>query len=150
VIATAILDLWQLCLWLVFGLPITNWAMIGRWVVGFRDGRFIDDIGKAKPVKGERALGWLVHYIVGVGYAVVYFLLMRFVFDAEPGLMSALLFGAASVSVTWFVMEPALGGGMLASNLPRRAAALAQDFTSHLSIGFGLYVGAMIARALAA
>ena len=71
-IATAILDLWQQLVRFAFGAPITNWAMVGRWVGHFREGRFVHrDIGKARPVEGERAIGWIVHYIVGVGYAFV-------------------------------------------------------------------------------
>ncbi len=151
VVATAVLDLWQQIVQLAFGAPITNWAMIGRWVGHFPQGRFVQrDIGKAAPVEGERALGWGVHYVVGVGYAFVYFLGMRFVFAAPPSLPSALVFGAVSVCVTWFVMEPMLGAGVLGANIPGRRVALAHDFTSHLSMGLGLYVGHVVANALGA
>lgn len=149
VIATATLDLWQQVFRLVVGLPITNWGMIGRWVGHFEDGQFVHkDIGAAPPVPGENVLGWIVHYVVGVGYAVVYFGLMWFVFRTPPSLASALIFAALSVSVTWFVMEPILGAGVMASHVPGRFRVLAQDFTSHLSLGFGLFVGDFVARAL--
>ena len=74
---------------------------------------------------------------------------MRFIGGEQPGLLSALVFGAFSVSVTWFAMEPILGAGVLAANVPARGPALAHDFTSHLSMGLGLYVGDIVARALA-
>ncbi len=151
VIATAVLDVWQQIFRHAFGVPITNWAMIGRWVGHFPQGRFVyENIGKAPPVEGERALGWVVHYVVGVGYAFVYFLMMRFAFGVAPSLLSALIFGAVSVSVTWFVMEPILGAGVLGANIPGRGAALAQDFTTHLSMGLGLYLGHVVASALGA
>ena len=31
VFATAVLDLWALMLQRVFAIPMTNWAMVGRW-----------------------------------------------------------------------------------------------------------------------
>lgn len=149
VVGTAILDLWQRVYHLATGLPPSNWAMIGRWVGHFRDGQFVQaDIGKATPVPNEAALGWIVHYVVGIGYAAVYLLLMRCVFAAPPDLVSALVFGAVSVGVTWFVMEPILGAGAMAGHVPAavRAKVVGQDFTSHLSIGFGIYLGTLVAR----
>jgi Protein of unknown function (DUF2938) len=149
VIATAALDVWQQICRVLFGMPITDWAMIGRWVGHFRDGQLVHrDIAKAPPVAGERALGWLVHYVVGIGYAVVYLLLMRLVFQSPPDLVSALVFAALSVGVTWFLMEPVLGAGVMASRTPKPAVAMAHDFTSHLSLGFGLYIGSLLARAV--
>ena len=149
VIATAILDLWQQVFRLLFGLPITDWGMIGRWVGHFKDGQFVHkNIGAAPPIPNETAIGWIVHYVVGVGYAVVYFGLMWLVFRMPPDLLSALIFAALSVSVTWFVMEPILGAGVMAAHVPGRCRVLAQDFTSHLSLGVGLYLGDLVARAV--
>ncbi|WP_454917928.1 DUF2938 family protein [Xanthobacter sediminis] len=75
---------------------------------------------------------------------------MRDHLTASPDLLSALVFGAVSVSVTWFAMEPILGAGILGANIPGRSVALVHDFTSHLSMGFGLYAGDIVARALGA
>ncbi|MFG1344313.1 DUF2938 family protein [Xanthobacter autotrophicus DSM 431] len=150
-IGTAVLDIWQRIYERIAGLPPSNWGMIGRWVGHFPEGEFTQpDIGKAAPVPNEVPLGWLVHYVVGIGYAAVYLILMRFVFHAPPSLASALLFGALSVSVTWFVMEPVLGAGALASRVPAdiRTRVMAQDFTSHLSIGFGIWLGTKVALRL--
>ena len=147
IIATATLDVWQRIYRLLFGTPITDWALIGRWVGHIPEGQFVQpDIGKAPPIANERILGWVVHYVVGTGYAVVYLLLMRFAVGSPPSFVSALVFGAVSVGVTWFVMEPMLGAGVMGSKTPRQASAMAHDFTSHLSMGLGLYVGAWAAR----
>lgn len=147
IIGTVVLDLWQLLYHRITGLPPTNWAMIGRWVGHFRDGQFVQpDIGKAAPVPNETLLGWVVHYGVGIGYAVVYLVLTRLL-GAAPSLGSALFFGAVSVSVTWFLIEPILGAGVMASHVPAeaRTKVRVQDFTSHLSIGLGIYLGARAA-----
>ncbi len=147
VIAMATLDVWQQIYRVAFGAPITDWAMIGRWVGHIPQGQLVQqDIAKAPPVANERAIGRIVHYVVGIGYAVVYFLLMRFVFGSPPSFLSALIFGAVSVCVTWFFMEPILGAGVTGSKMPDRASAMVHDFTSHLSLGLGLYLGNLVAR----
>jgi len=45
-------------------------------------------------------------------------------------------------------MEPILGAGIMASKTPRQPAAMAHDFTSHLSFGFGIFLGVVIFRTL--
>lgn len=149
VVATATLDVWQQIYRMLTGMPITNWAMIGRWAAYIPKGQLVhEDIGKTPAVPNEATLGWIVHYAVGIGYAIVYLLLMWFVFQSPPGFVSAMIFGAISVSVTWFVMEPILGAGMMASKTPKPSAVMIQDFTSHLSFGLGLFLGVAIFRAL--
>ncbi len=146
IVATATLDIWQQIYRLVFGTPITDWAMIGRWVGHIPEGQFVQpDIGKAPSIAEERILGWIVHYVVGIGYAVIYLLLMRFVVGSPPGFVSALIFGAVSVVVTWFFMEPILGAGVMGGKIPGHAGAMVHDFTSHLSLGLGLYIGSRAA-----
>lgn len=149
VIATATLDIWQQIYRMLTGMPITNWAMIGRWAAYIPNGQFVQqNIGETPAVPNEKALGWIVHYAVGIGYAVVYLFLMWFIFQSPPDFISAMIFGAISVSVTWFMMEPILGAGMMASKTPKPPAVMTQDFTSHLSFGFGLFLGVVIFRAL--
>jgi hypothetical protein len=41
VIATAMLDVWQQIYRLAFGTPITDWAMIGRWVGHIPQGQLV-------------------------------------------------------------------------------------------------------------
>src|SRR5262245_30172448 len=67
--ATAVMDLWLLAL-RRFGVPTLSFAFIGRWAGHLARGRFFHAaIGRAAPVRGELALGWLVHYGVGVAFA---------------------------------------------------------------------------------
>jgi hypothetical protein len=37
----------------------------------------------------------------------------------------------------------------MASKTPKQSTAMVHDFTSHLSFGFGLFIGSVIAQALA-
>ena len=89
-----------------------------------------------------------MHYVVGIGYTAVYLLSMRYAVGAPPSLISALVFGAMSVGVTWFFMEPILGAGVMGNKIPRQASAMAHDLTSHLSLGVGLYIGIFAAGLL--
>jgi hypothetical protein len=149
VVATAALDIWQQIYRVLFRTPITDWAMIGRWAAYVPRGQLVhDNIGKTPAVANELALGWIVHYVVGIGYAVVYLVLMWAILRITPGFASAMIFGAVSVCVTWFAMEPILGAGAMASKTPNPGAAMVHDFTSHLSFGFGLFLGTAIFRAL--
>ncbi len=73
---------------------------------------------------------------------------MRFVVGSPPSFISALVFGAVSVVVTWFFMEPILGAGVMGSKIPGQAGAMVHDFTSHLSLGVGLFIGSRAAGLL--
>ncbi len=37
------------------------------------------------------------------------------------------------------------GAGVMGSKIPQQARAMVRDFTSHLSLGLGLYIGALVA-----
>ena len=71
VVATALMDLWLLLL-LRLGVPATGFGMVGRWVGHLARGRIAHAaITRAAPVRFELALGWGVHYTIGVGYAAL-------------------------------------------------------------------------------
>ena len=74
---TLAMDIWALVLERVAGQKRPNWAMPGRWLghVG-RGTVFHDDIGAAAPVAQETALGWMLHYGVGVIYGVVFMVIL--------------------------------------------------------------------------
>jgi hypothetical protein len=67
--ATACMDLWVLLI-SRFGVPTFNFAMLGRWVRHALRGEFPHGpIGRAPAVRGERALGWTLHYAIGIAFA---------------------------------------------------------------------------------
>ena len=111
-VATVTLDAWQQFFRLLFGMPATNWAMIARWFGHMPQGQFVQqDIGKAASVPHEGPLGCVLHYIVATGLAIIYPLLMRFVFGSPSGFLSAMVYDIATICITWFFIEPALGVG---------------------------------------
>ena len=141
-VATILADLWQQFLMKSLRYPVANWQMIGRWVAGMPGGKFIHrSIHEATPVAGETVIGWTFHYLVGIGYAALYLALMQFILLGEPGPGSALLFGAATIVAPWFVMQPALGLGIMARHQPNQFAIAFVTVTTHLVFGAGLYLG---------
>ena len=93
VIATAVADLWVRLLQSVARLPAGNWALVGRWVAGFPRGVFVHrPISAAAPIRGELAIGWTFHYVVGLVYAAIYLVIVTVGLHAKPSFISALLF----------------------------------------------------------
>lgn len=145
VVATLTLDIVQQLMKLICKWPITNWGIIGRWAAYLPEGRFVHKtIGKTPPVKNEMALGWLVHYSVGIAYGAIYLFLVYMIFGTGPGFWPAMIFGVVSVSVTWFMMEPILGAGAMGANAPDPTVTRLHDLGSHLGFGLGLYLGGLL------
>lgn len=140
--ATALMDLW-LFLLARLGVPTTSFALIGRWVGHMRHGRFAHlAIAKAPPVRGERGLGWLTHYAVGIGYAALLVAVMGDTWLAQPSVLPALALGVATVAAPWFVMQPAMGSGVLASKTPSPLRHCLRNLAHHAVFGSGLYLAA--------
>lgn len=142
--ATIILDIWSLFLNRAFGLAPTNWAMVGRWIGHFPRGRFThQSIAAAAPVAGELALGWATHYVVGVVYAGMLLALCGPEWTRAPTLLPALAFGIATVVAPFFILQPGMGAGVMASRTPNPNAARLRALTAHAVFGIGLYLAAL-------
>src|SRR3546814_10647948 len=100
IFATVVLDIWQRLLHAAAGIPPANWAFIGRWFAYIPRGRFVHRPIAATPaVRGELALGWTLHYLIGIAYGFAYLGLVAFALDRPPSLLNGLLLGAASVAI---------------------------------------------------
>lgn len=145
IIATLAVDLWQRLLQAIAGLPPANWGLIGRWVAWFPRGVFVHrPITATAPVRGEVVIGWVFHYLVGIAYGALYLAIMRLGFGSGPTLISALVFAIALLVAPWFVMQPALGFGVMAARMPHPAAARIISASAHTVFGIGLYLGAIV------
>ena len=145
VVACAIFDLWQRLFEKLTAIPPSNWAMVGRWMLGLMtSGQLIArDLESQAERKNELAVGWLVHYGVAIGYAAVYAWLMHATV-LQAGLIDGLIFGVTSVAVPLFFFLPCLGKGMLARLTPNpplvRRLALMMHSLFGVSIGLGFAV----------
>lgn len=144
VIATLAMDVWQRLLQAIAGLPPANWGLIGRWVAWFPRAVFVHrPITATAAVRGEVAIGWAFHYVVGIAYAAAYLAIMRLGLGSGPTLISALMFAIALLVMPWFIMQPALGLGFMAARTPHPAVIRAINVSVHTVFGFGLYLGAI-------
>jgi len=148
--ATALMDAW---LWLLsrLGVPTTGFAMVGRWVGHFARGRFAHAaIAKAAPIPFELGLGWATHYLVGIAYATGLLGLLGTAWLEQPTALPALVFGVLTVAAPWFVMQPAMGAGVLALKTPAPLKNGLRNLANHAVFGAGLYATAALLAGAAA
>ncbi len=142
--ATAVLDIWLLLL-ARLGVPTLDMAFIGRWAGHTLRGRLAHaSIAKAAPIAGERALGWLTHYAVGIAFAGVLAVVYGMGWARAPSLLPALIVGMGSVAAPWFVMQPAMGAGIAASKTPAPAKNRVRSLANHTVFGAGMYLCALL------
>lgn len=144
VVATALMDLWAVLLQRTAGVPMPNWAMVGRWAAGLRTRIFHDDIGQAPAVEGELRIGWAFHYAVGIAYGVALAVLMGPAWLAAPTLLPAWVFSLLMLGFGWFLLQPGMGLGWAASRTPNPTKARVLGLLAHTVFGAGLWLGAML------
>jgi hypothetical protein len=143
--ATATTDLWALVRGRLLGVASPNYGLVGRWIAWLPRGRFFHEpIAATPPVRGERAIGWLVHYLIGVGFAALLPGIWGPEWVRQPTLWPALMVGVGTVAAPFLVMQPAMGAGIAASRTPRPAAARLQSLITHVIFGLGLYASGLL------
>lgn len=143
--ATLLLDLWSILRkhWLGTNLP--NYALVGRWLAGFPLGKFRhESMAAVSPVPGERLIGWIAHYLIGITFAAVLVLAFGTGWLYQPTLGPALLVGILSVVAPFLIMQPGMGAGIAASHTPNPGSARLQSLVFHTVFGFGLFAGAWL------
>ncbi|BEP44336.1 DUF2938 domain-containing protein [Variovorax sp. V15] len=138
--ATALIDLWGVARKRLLGVPSLDYALVGRWLAWLPRGRFFHmPIATTPPVRGERLLGWVAHYAIGIAFAAVLLAVWGHGWLLAPTLGPAMLIGIGSVAAPFFVMQPAMGAGIAASRTPRPAIARLHSLVTHAVFGLGLY-----------
>ncbi|KAJ03189.1 DUF2938 family protein [Sulfitobacter mediterraneus] len=146
VVATAVMDVIAELRARLTGVRGLDYALLGRWVLHMRNGRwFHDTIGGAAKQTGERVLGWALHYLIGVIWAVPVVLLVQS--GANAG-AAALLVGVGSVVAPWLIMQPAFGMGVAGRRLPHPWVARSRSLQTHLSFALGLWLAVLGQMAL--
>lgn len=149
--ATLVMDLWALFLKRVLAVPSLSYCLVGRWVSHMATGVFWHTkISNADVRAGECALGWVVHYLIGIAYAAILLVPMQGVWlswlDQTPlsAFSIALLFGLTTVVFPFFIMQPALGFGIAAGNNPNPVQARLKTLVTHSVFGVGLFAAGLI------
>lgn len=141
--ATLVMDLWTLLLRRL-GVTTLNYAMVGRWAGHLLQRRWRHSaIGKAEPVRGELAWGWVLHYATGLLFAGLLIALAGEAWLSQPALLPALSFGVISVLVPLCLIQPALGAGYFAANTPAPLKSCLRSLATHCVFGGGLYLAAL-------
>lgn len=148
--ATVIMDLWAVGARRLWQLPAPDYCLVGRWLSHMALGRFRHaSIARAARRPRECALGWALHYGVGIAYAGL--LVLGFTADwfVQPSLLPALMIGLGTLVMPWCVMQPAFGLGIAASKSLDPPRARQRSAASHLAFGLGLYVSASALQLIA-
>jgi hypothetical protein len=145
--ATLLMDAWVAVRWRLLGIPAADYGLVGRWIAYMPRGRFVHaPIASTAPVRGERALGWGVHYLTGIAFAAALLAVAGPEWVRNPTLVPALAVGIVTVLAPFLLMQPGMGAGIAASRTRNPAAARLQSFVTHLVFGLGLYASGLLAH----
>jgi hypothetical protein len=143
--ATLVMDVWAIVLKQAFGVPLPNYAMVGRWLAGMRQGRFRNDnLARSPSLPGEGALGWAAHYGIGIIFAALLLTASGREWLRQPTVGPALAVGILTVAAPFFLMQPGMGLGVAASKTPKPNVARLRSLATHVVFGLGLYVSAWV------
>ncbi|MCZ8373940.1 MAG: DUF2938 domain-containing protein [Beijerinckiaceae bacterium] len=138
--ATIVFDLWNLLLNRLFGIPLPNWAMVGRWFRHLFRGRFLhEDIARAEPVPDELGWGWAFHYAVGASFGLATVALGGPGWTSSPTLFPAMTIGLGTVLLGWFVLAPGMGAGIAARLKPNANRIRGLNLLAHTVFGLAMY-----------
>jgi len=142
--ATGVMDLWGLLLRRL-GVATLNFAMVGRWAGHLFQGRMRHQaIAKAEPVRHERVWGWVIHYGIGVLFAMLLVVIVGEGWLQAPTLWPAVVIGMGTVVAPLCFMQPAMGAGFFASRTPTPARNCMKSVVTHLVFGVGLFLSAAL------
>lgn len=141
----ALMDIWSLALRRLWNIPTLDYALLGRWVGHLVRGQFFHvRIAASAPIAGERVVGWLAHYAIGVAFAAPVVVLGGNGWLDQPTLAPAMAVALVTVAAPWFVMQPAMGAGVAGSRTPNPWATRLRNVGTHAVYGLGLYASAAI------
>ncbi|NSL86269.1 DUF2938 domain-containing protein [Chitinophaga sp. Mgbs1] len=143
--ATIFMDIYAIVNRTFFKIPSLDYRLLGRWIGHFKEGVFAHtSIMQAKPVKGERIIGWIAHYLIGITFAFLLLLIWGTGWAYHPTLLPALLIGILTTVAPFFMMQPAFGFGIAASKTPKPATARLRSLMTHTIYGIGLYIAGLL------
>ena len=136
-VATMVMDVWGFARRPLLGIPAADYRLVGRWVGHLARGRFHHESIAASPaVRGERAIGWAAHYLLGLVFAAGLLAAAGRDWASRPTVLPALVFGLVTVLVPVLILQPAMGS---------RVTFKLQSLVTHAVFGVGLYLGGRVA-----
>ncbi len=143
--ATFLFDLFQISLTFSYGIKKAKWDLAGRYFIGVSKGKYIqEDIFNEPEEKNELFIGYVVHYLIGVIYGLIY-VIINALFLEEPSLILALIIGFLTILGSWcFMMPYAYNLGFFASKTGEQKQIIVQNLLFHFVFGVGLFFGYII------
>lgn len=145
-ISTFIMDLFAYIKCRLFKTSSFNYALLGRWVLSLKDLKFFySNITQAPSRKFERIIGWFLHYVIGVILCFIYILID----DSKTCVdtfISSILFGIATTSIPFLIMQPILGFGFFANKTLNQWVSIKNSLIAHFYFGLGLFVAQFILK----
>lgn len=116
-------------------------AMIGRMSAGWARGRLCyHHPGEMEPVANEKFYGYITHYAIGVGFALIYLLGWDLLVGGPASPLWALVYGFATTVASLFFVYPAMGLGVFGRRSPDGIKATFSPLANHLFYGAGMAV----------
>ena len=141
----ALMDAWAWLSRRAFNIQGLDYALLGRWIGHIPRRRFFHErIAAAEALRGERVLGWVAHYSIGVAFAFPLLAIWGLEWARSPTLWPAVAVGLVTIVAPWFVMQPAMGAGIAGSRTPNPAATRLRNVATHVVYGIGLYGSAVL------
>ena len=138
--ATAVMDMWAIVRKRLQGVPLPDYALIGRWLAYMPRGRFHHDpIAASPPITGERIIGWVAHYAIGIAFAGILLAIWGIEWADRPTIAPALIVGLGSVAAPFLLMQPGMGAGIASRRTPHPTIARLRSLITHFVFGVGLY-----------
>lgn len=143
---TVALDIWNLLLHRIFGMPLPPWHLVGRWFAGLPSGKLVHSkgIGESPVVANELAIGWVMHYLVGMLFAAILLALWGMEWAAAPTFLPPLIVGLVTVGAGWFILQPGMGVGVACSGAPNPSIARLNNVAGHVVFAIGMYLAALV------
>lgn len=143
--ATVFMDLYTLVIKKIWNIPSLDYCILGRWIGHFKKGTFNHpNIIQASRLQGEKALGWIAHYSIGIIFAYVLLFTWGESWLIHPTAFPPVVIGLATTLAPWLIMQPAFGFGIAASRLPHPSIARLRSLQAHLVYGIGFIYNGII------
>lgn len=120
--------------------------MIGRMSAGWTHGRFrYRHPDEMKQVANEILYGYITHYAIGVGLALIYVLGWNLLIGGSASPLWALAYGVATTVASYFFVYPCMGLGVCGRRSPEGIKSPLSSLANHLFYGVGLAVAVALA-----
>jgi len=145
IIGTIIFDLFQISISYAYKIRKGKWNLVGRYFWGLRKGKYFRlDLFNEPSIKYELIIGYVVHYIIGSIFGLIYIIFNTILFN-QPSFLLALIVGFTTVLGAWCIMMPyAHNVGFFACREKNQKELLVQNLIAHFIFGVGLYSGYLL------